>query len=35
MTKNKVGLYTISSKSQEYFKSQDRQQFDGVLICAT
>lgn len=35
MTKNKVGFYTISSKSQEYFKSQDRQQFDGTLICAT
>lgn len=35
MTKNKVGFYTISSKSQEYFKSQDWQQFDGTLICAT
>lgn len=34
MTKNKVGFYTISSKSQKYFKNQDRQQFDGTLIYA-
>lgn len=34
VTKNKVGFYTSSSKSQDYFKSQGQRQFDGTLIHA-